>query len=101
MSDTIHNWNIEELNIILEKLRSTKGVLQNEKPFLEATAGTIYQDWKGKAGLSAWRLTLSDVNKLDSLTEEYTKVIEQLEAIISKCYSPCEEELRNMTSQLI
>lgn len=101
MSDTMHNWNIEELMVVLEKLKSTRDVLQNEKPFLEATAGTIYQNWKGKAGLSAWRLTAADVNRLDALIEEYTSLIEQLENVISKCYVPCEEELRNMTAQLI
>ena len=101
MSDTTHNWDIEEMTVILEKLKSTRDTLQNEKPFLEATAGTIYQNWKGKAGLSAWRLTVSDVNKLDSLISEYTDMIETLENIISKCYSPCEEELRNMTAMII
>lgn len=101
MSDTIHNWNIEEMVTVLEKLKSTRDILQSEKPFLEATAGTIYQNWKGKAGLSAWMLTASDVNNLEMLIAEYNDLIEKLEIIISKCYSPCEEELRNMMTQLI
>lgn len=101
MSSTIHNWNIEEMRTVLEKLKSTRDVLQHEKPFLETTAGTIYQNWKGKAGLSAWMLTASDVNNLEMLIAEYNDLIEKLEIIISRCYSPCEEELRNMTAQLI
>lgn len=100
MSSTIHNWNIEEMVIVLEKLKSTRDILQNEKPFLEVTASKIYHDWRGKAGLSAWMLTASDINKLETLIAEYNDLIEKLEIIINKCYSPCEDELRNMTAQL-
>lgn len=95
MSDTVHNWDIEEMERLKGEIQKLRDVLSENKDLLVSEGIDLLQDWQGKTGQTLLTVTASDAGTLETLTKGFEQLIEKLDNIIEKCYKACEQEILN------
>lgn len=100
MSDTVHNWDIEEMERLKGEIQKLHDVLSENKDLLVSEGFELLKDWQGRAGKTLLTVTASDAGTLETLVKNFGQLIENLDSIITKCYSPCEQEIKQKVSQL-
>ena len=101
MSDIAHNWDIEEMERLKGEIQKLRDVLSENKDLLVSEGFELLHNWQGKAGQTLLTVTASDAGTLEKLTKNFEQLIEKLDSIITKCYEPCEQEIKQKVSQLL
>ncbi|MGN0553931.1 MAG: hypothetical protein ACI4I1_11125 [Oscillospiraceae bacterium] len=101
MSETIHNWDIEALLQLKQKLQQAHDALSEEKEILTGISFSLLNDWQGKAGYRYFNVTAASAGEINEIINKYAELIQQLESIISQCYEPCENEIRQKIMKLL
>ncbi len=101
MSDTVHNWDIEVLEQMRSEMQKLCDVLKENREYITSEGFELLSGWQGRAGRKMLLVTASDADRLENIIERYSQLIEQLDSIITKCYTPCEADIIKITSQLL
>lgn len=101
MSGTAYNWDIDALIQMGAEILKLRDVLKENKDLLASEGFELLKDWKGKAGTAIKLLTVSDAESLENLIKRLTQLSDRLGDIVTKCYEPCESEIKASVSKLL
>ncbi len=101
MSGTVHNWDISELKQLYSEIQKLTSVLRENKELLTSERAELLSSWQGKSAQKIFLETAASTESLDSLINCFTELGEELNNVITKCYEPCESNIRSRAANLI
>lgn len=101
MSETVHNWDTFELKRLQDEIRKLTGVLSENKELLTSERTELLSSWQGQSAQKIFLQTAASADSLDSLIKRFTELGDELDKVITKCYEPCESEIKAKVANLI
>lgn len=101
MPETVYNWDIEAMERLRAEIGRLRDVLAENRDLLVSEGFELIGDWQGSAGRKMFMVTAASADRLDKLIENYSRLSEQLENVISKCCAPCENEIAAKVKKLL
>lgn len=101
MSEAAYKWDLS----VLEQMRFEMGklisVLSSNREMLTSERTELLESWQGKSAEKIYLETAVSGERLESLINRFSELREQLDKVISQCYTPCENEIRSQAARLI
>lgn len=101
MSDTVHNWDIDTLKLMITEINRIIETLSGNITLLEQKGFELMTEWQGKAGKKIMLKTIANTGDIGALIKRYENLKNQLNDVVTKCYEPCEAELKSKASNLL
>lgn len=101
MAENIHNWDIQTLDQMKTEIDNIIGILTENENLLESQGFELLGDWQGLAGRKIMLVTAANAGEISGLIKGYTSLRDELNDIITKCYEPCENEIKAKATKLL
>lgn len=100
MAKTIYKWDLEGLQVNLDRLREEKEQLEKNRTFLINLKNEIRTNWQSISGEIYLGDVETDTENLEFIIQAVDELVDRMNQVINQVYQGCENEIRSSLNRL-